>query len=157
MFYKVYLSVVLNIGQWVGVAQPVQLLDTGWTVRGSNLRSGEIFCTHPDCSWGPPSLLYDMYQISLREVKRPDRGADRQLPSSAQAKERVQLYFYSVQAFMVCSSKVHCTFQLFNLLKPTSHVMHQQFNIQQLYVLPTLYLLVLYLSENKQRLVPLTA
>ena len=44
-----------------------------------------------------------------------------------------------------------------NLLKPTSHVMHQQFNIQQLYVLPTLYLCVLYLSENKQRLVPLTA
>ena len=45
----------------------------------------------------------------------------------------------------------------FNLLKPTSHVMHQQFNIQQLYVLPTLYLCVLYLSENEQRLVPLTA
>ena len=31
------------------------------------------------------------------------------------------------------------------------------FNIQQLYALPTLYLCVLYLSENKQRLVPLTA
>ena len=44
-----------------------------------------------------------------------------------------------------------------NRLKPTGHVMHQQFNIQQLYVLPTLYLCVLYLSENKQRLVPLTA
>ena len=45
----------------------------------------------------------------------------------------------------------------FNLLKPTGHVMHQQFNIQQFYVLPTLYLCVLYLSENKQRLVSLTA
>ena len=45
----------------------------------------------------------------------------------------------------------------FNLLKPTGHVMHQQFNIQQLYALPTLYLCVLYLSDNKQRLVPLTA
>ena len=44
-----------------------------------------------------------------------------------------------------------------NLLKPTGHVMHRQFNIQQLYALPTLYLCVLYLSENKQRLVPLTA
>jgi hypothetical protein len=41
------------------------------------------------------------------------------------------------------------------ILKPTGHVIHQQFNIQQLYVLPTLYLCVLYLSENKQRLVPL--
>jgi len=44
-----------------------------------------------------------------------------------------------------------------NLLKPTGYVMHQQFNIQQLYALPTLYLCVLYLSENKQLLVPLTA
>ena len=38
---------------------------------------------------------------------------------------------------------------VFNLWKPTGYVMHQQFNIQQLYVLPTLYLCVLYLSENK--------
>ena len=45
--------------------------------------------------------------------------------------------------------------QFLNLLTPTGHVMHQQFNIQQLYVLPTLFLCVLYLSENKQRLVPL--
>ena len=44
-----------------------------------------------------------------------------------------------------------------NILKPAGHMMHQQFNIQQLYVLPTLYLCVLYLSENKQRLVSLTA
>jgi hypothetical protein len=39
------------------------------------------------------------------------------------------------------------------LLTPTGHVMHQQFNIQQLYVLPhTLYLCVLYLYEKKQHL-----
>ena len=38
-----------------------------------------------------------------------------------------------------------------NLLKPTGHVMHEEINVQQLYVLPTLYLCVLYLSENKQR------
>ena len=48
-------------------------------------------------------------------------------------------------------------FLVFNLLKPTAHMMDQQFNIQQMYVLPTLYLCVSYLSENKQRLVPLTA
>ena len=45
----------------------------------------------------------------------------------------------------------------FNLLKPTGHVMHHQFNFQQPYALPTLYLCVLYLSENEQRLVSLTA
>jgi len=44
-----------------------------------------------------------------------------------------------------------------NHLKPTGYVMQQQFNIQQLYALPTLYLCVLYLSENNQPLVPLTA
>jgi len=43
-----------------------------------------------------------------------------------------------------------------NLLKPTGYVMHHQFNIQQLYTLPTVYLCVLYLSQNKQWLVPLT-
>ena len=44
-----------------------------------------------------------------------------------------------------------------NLLKYNGYVMHQQRKIQQLYALPTLYLCVLYLSENKHRLVPLTA
>jgi len=34
----------------------------------------------------------------------------------------------------------------FKLLKPTGHVIHQQFNIQQLYAPPTMYLCVLYLS-----------
>ena len=49
-------------------------------------------------------------------------------------------------------------YEVVNLLKPTGYVMHyHQFNIQQLYALPTLYLCVLYLSENKQQLVPLTA
>jgi hypothetical protein len=37
------------------------------------------------------------------------------------------------------------------------YVMHYQFNIQQLFAMPTLYLCVLYLSDNKQRLVSLTA
>jgi len=55
------------------------------------------------------------------------------------------------------SSSLRCIHVKINLLKPTGHVMHRQFNIQQLYALPTLYLCVLYLSENKQRLVPLTA
>ena len=44
-----------------------------------------------------------------------------------------------------------------NLLKPNGYVMHHQFNIQKFYALPTLYLCVLFLSENKQQLVPLTA
>jgi len=62
---------------------------------------------------------------------------------------------------VACKKKVSITEMIhsvyFNLKKPTGHLMHQQFNIQQLCALPTLYLCVLYLSENKQRLVPLTA
>jgi len=37
----------------------------------------------------------------------------------------------------------------YNVIKPTGHVMHHQFNIQQLYALPTQYLCVLYLSQNR--------
>jgi len=61
-------------------------------------------------------------------------------------------YFYEIYITMHGSMNI-----TFNLLKPTGHLMHQQFNIQQLYALPTLYLCVLHLCENKQRLVPLTA
>ena len=58
----------------------------------------------------------------------------------------------------MCISLVYAAYlHNINLLKPTGYVMHHQFNIQQMYALPTLYLCVLYLSENKQRLVPLTA
>jgi hypothetical protein len=55
-----------------------------------------------------------------------------------------------------CSCESVMAFIDLNLLKPTGYVMHHQFNIQQLYAPPTLYLCVLYLSENKQRLVLLT-
>ena len=64
------------------------------------------------------------------------------------------LALYTVCRVMLLS---YWTGAYINHLKPTGYVMHRQFNIQQLYVLPTLYLCVLYLSENKQRLVPLTA
>jgi len=36
-----------------------------------------------------------------------------------------------------------------NLLKPAGYVIDQEFNIQELYALPTLYLCILYLSQNK--------
>ena len=60
-------------------------------------------------------------------------------------------YYYLLQL------SIHSLAVVLNLLKPTSYVMHHQFNIQQLYALSTLYLCVLYLSQNKQRLVPLTS
>ena len=44
----------------------------------------------------------------------------------------------------------HVEFFIGNLLMPTGYVMNRQLNIQQLYILPPLYLCVLYLSELKQ-------
>jgi hypothetical protein len=62
------------------------------------------------------------------------------------------------QQFNLLKPAGHVMHQQINLLNPTGHVIHQQFNIQQLYPLPhTLYLCVLYLSEYKERLVPLPA
>jgi hypothetical protein len=49
--------------KWAGVAQSVQRLATGWTVRGSNLGGGEIFRTCPDWPWGTPSHLYNGYRV----------------------------------------------------------------------------------------------
>ena len=65
--------------------------------------------------------------------------------------------FKNKYKILVVGSEGQRLLVFFNPLKPTGRVMHEQFNIQQLYALPTLYLCVLYLSENKQRLVPLTA
>ena len=45
--------------------------------------------------------------------------------------------------------KVAVTLDRINLLKPTGYAMHHQFNIQQLYALPTLYLCVLYRGADK--------
>jgi len=76
---------------------------------------------------------------------------------------RMKSIYFAVQTGSlnktVCVSSLNgymCTV-LINHFNPTGYVMHKQFNIQQVYALPTLYLCVLYLSENKQRLVPLTA
>jgi hypothetical protein len=62
---------------------------------GIETRWGEIFRSRPDRPRGPPSLLYNGYRVSFRGVKRPGRGVDHPPPSSAEVKERVQLYLYS--------------------------------------------------------------
>ena len=53
-------------GTGAGITQSVWRLATGWTVRGSNTGRGEIFLTHPDRPWGPPSLLYNRYRFFPR-------------------------------------------------------------------------------------------
>ena len=65
------------------VAQTVQRLALGWTVRGSNTGRGEIFRTSPDRPCAPPSLLYNGYRIFHGGKERPERDADTSPPSSA--------------------------------------------------------------------------
>ena len=66
----------------------------GWTVGGSNPVGGDIFRTRSDRSWGQSSLLYNGYRF-FPGVKRPGRGVELPPSSSAEVKERVQLYLYS--------------------------------------------------------------
>ena len=77
-------------------AQSVQRLATGCTVLViESPGGGEIFCTHPDWSWDPPSLQYDGYRVSFPGLKQPGRCVSHPLPSSAEAEERVELYVFS--------------------------------------------------------------
>jgi hypothetical protein len=50
-----------------------------------------------DRRWSQPSLLYNGYRVWVffPWVKRPGCGLDYPPPSSAEVKERVELYFYS--------------------------------------------------------------
>ena len=78
-----------------GIAQSVQRLATGWKVRGSNRVGGEIFRTRPDQPWGPSSLLYNGYRVFPGGKAAGAWRWPPTPPSSAEVKERVQLYLYS--------------------------------------------------------------
>ena len=67
----------------------------GWTVRGSNSGESEIFRIRPEWRWGPPSLLYNGYRLSFPGAKRLGRGVNHPTPTSAEVKDRVELYVYS--------------------------------------------------------------
>jgi hypothetical protein len=57
--------------------------------------AGEILLPRPDWSWGPPSLLYKGYQFSYTVANRPGREVNHLPSSSAEVKERLELYLYS--------------------------------------------------------------
>ena len=113
---------------------------------------------HDEAYWTSPNLNFKerKYQLNFGAVSKT--GADRwtDMPTNRRTwhPHKVLPFFF----LLFCKEHIPNNYLggNFKLLKPTVHVMHQQFNIQQLYALPTLYLYVLHLSHNKQRLVPLT-
>jgi len=74
------------------IAQLVCRLATGW--KGLNPGGGNIFRMRPDRPWGPLSLLYNGYRVPFPGVKWLGRGIAHPPPSSAEVKERVELYLY---------------------------------------------------------------
>jgi len=66
---------------------------TGWTVRGSNPGGGELSVPVQTGHRSHPASD-TMGTGSLPGVKRPGRGTDHPPPSSAEFKERVELYLY---------------------------------------------------------------
>jgi len=74
---------------------------TGWTVRGSNPGGSEIFCTRPDGPWGSPSPPPIQWVPDLFLGSKA-AGAWRwpPTPSSAEVKERVELYLYSTSGHL---------------------------------------------------------
>ena len=53
----------------------------------SNPGGGKIFHTHPGWSWGPPSLLYNGYQLTFPGLKWLGWGIDHPPPFSTQVKK----------------------------------------------------------------------
>jgi len=79
-------------------------------------------------------------------IRAPD------LPS----RRKINLYTSPISQFVRPRKTVKILLMVFslNVLMPTGYVTYHQFNIQQFYILPALYLCVLYLSQNKQRFLP---
>jgi len=70
---------------------------------GIEYRWRRIFRKRPDLPKSQPSLLQNGYRVSLFEVKRPRRGANHTPLSSAEVKEREELFLYPLWAFKACS------------------------------------------------------
>ena len=100
---------------WAAIAQSVLRLATGWTVRGSNGGGSEIFRTRPHRPCGPPSNIYNGYRVSFPGVKRPGSDVNHPPPSSADVKERINLYLYS-------PSGTHGLLQSYLYLYPYRHI-----------------------------------
>ena len=70
---------------WYFYVRPPSRIIAQWAAR---------FTLPDQTPWGPPSILYDGYQVSFPGVKWPGHGVDHSPPCGAEVKERVELYLY---------------------------------------------------------------
>jgi hypothetical protein len=94
---------------WARIAQSLQRLATGFTVRGSNQVGGEIFHPCPDRPWGSPSLLYSEYRV-FPCGKAAAAWRWPPTPSSTEVKVRVESYTSTPQLGLRGCSRVNFTF-----------------------------------------------
>ena len=69
----------------------------GWTVLGSNPGGGARFSAPIRTGPGAHPASYTMGTGSFPGVKQPGRGVDHPPPSSAEVKEKVELYLYYIK------------------------------------------------------------
>jgi hypothetical protein len=72
-------DILIEPGSSVGIATD---LGAGWS--GDQIPVGARFSARPDQPWGPPSLLYNGYQVFPRGKVQPGRAVEHSLPSSAE-------------------------------------------------------------------------
>ena len=77
---------------------PQSRLPKDWKVGGSNPSGGEIFRIRPDRAWGPPSVLYSGHRV-FPGSKTAVVWHWPPTSSSAEVKERGELYLYSPSGF----------------------------------------------------------
>jgi hypothetical protein len=84
-----------SLPTWARITQSVPRLATGWTFRGSNPGGGEIFRTSPDRSSSPTQPPIQCVTRLFPGNKAAGAWRWPPTPSSAEVKEKVELYLYS--------------------------------------------------------------
>ena len=86
-----YIITAFSVG-WDNVAGIV----TGYGLDSPEFKpqGGEILGTRQDRPWGPPTILYNWYRVSVQGVKQPRAWGWPPTPSGAGVKEKVELYLY---------------------------------------------------------------
>jgi hypothetical protein len=85
-----------TVNTYIYIYIPLLLAQSDYGLDGPGIESRwvEIFRTRPDRPWGPSSLLYNGYRVSSGG-KVAGAWRDHPPTSSAEVKERVELYLYS--------------------------------------------------------------